>query len=135
MNKVTQQMLFPYIKTLSDLKRLICMENFRPNIPDDFPASIKSLLRNCWQSEQDARPKFDEIHSILTDVIYEVTLLQDLEAISFWKDSFSGREFVEFKEFIGAFASRLKERALTDAEKEVFQLLIGSFLFLALIER
>lgn len=51
----------PFMNTDYDDIIVQVMQNKRPVIPDDMPASLKSLLEACWKHSYKERPSINEI--------------------------------------------------------------------------
>ena len=47
--------------------------NVRPQFDDRCPESFKKLVNDCWQTEAEDRPDFDEIVSVLLPLYAEHT--------------------------------------------------------------
>lgn len=48
---------------------MITKDNLRPTIPASTPPMFRRLIERCWQREPAARPSFDEIVRILSDLM------------------------------------------------------------------
>jgi serine/threonine protein kinase len=44
----------------------------RPNIPDDIPAFVKSMIRSCWSTDRAARFSFAELFQILDENEFKI---------------------------------------------------------------
>jgi serine/threonine protein kinase len=44
----------------------------RPDIPDDIPAFVKSLIRSCWSTDPNARFPFSELLKILAENEFKI---------------------------------------------------------------
>jgi serine/threonine protein kinase len=81
----------------------VCNENFRPDIPDDCPVKIKTLITNCWDPDPDSRPSFTDIVTTLDDVINEEAIVDPTGRI-FWKKIFNNKDKVTWNQFIREFS-------------------------------
>ncbi len=45
----------------AELKKKVCFEGLRPEIPSDWPLVLVDLLKRCWNDEPTLRPSFDVI--------------------------------------------------------------------------
>jgi hypothetical protein len=43
------------------------LDGERPDIPDNVPAFVKSLIRSCWSNDPAARFSFSEVFTILEE--------------------------------------------------------------------
>ena len=50
----------------TEVKHAIIFENLRPTIPPSTPETIQAIVKQCWLSDPDRRPSFDEIVFILS---------------------------------------------------------------------
>ena len=44
----------------------VCQNNFRLEIPEDCPADLAKLMRQCWEEERKRRPDIDEILNVVS---------------------------------------------------------------------
>ena len=54
-----------------ELFRDVVVCEYRPNIPESFPAVLSNLLRDCWREEPVARPSFESILATLNTMLVE----------------------------------------------------------------
>lgn len=52
-----------------ELIKKVVIEKSRPKIPDNIPSEISQIIRACWQHEEDKRPPFSKIVTILENLI------------------------------------------------------------------
>jgi len=78
-------------------------EDMRPEIPEDCPLSLKTLISNCWDPQPDYRPSFSEIVNRLDDIIIEEAIL-DPTGRQFWRRQFSNKDKVSWNQFIREFS-------------------------------
>ncbi|GMH49998.1 hypothetical protein TL16_g00668 [Triparma laevis f. inornata] len=55
--------------SLVAITHCVVMEGLRPTLPDDIPASLGELIRDCWDGNPEGRPHFSEI---LDRLMFEV---------------------------------------------------------------
>lgn len=100
---LTGQEPYSTVDSVESLVRAVCVDGFRPVIPDKWPQSLKQLVSNCWHSLPESRPAFEEIASKMGDLVLEVAIEDDIPGQLFWKSCFVGRETVPFREFAAQF--------------------------------
>jgi hypothetical protein len=44
----------------------VATENTRPKLNEDLSEDIRTLIRSCWQKDENLRPKFETIVELLT---------------------------------------------------------------------
>jgi len=90
-------------------------ENLRPEIPNDCPTNIKTLILDCWEEDPDARPSFSTIVDRLNNIITEEAII-DTAGRNFWKRHVN-KEKVAWAQFIREFSKFIGfERYETDKE-------------------
>jgi len=82
---------------------LVCDENLRPEIPDDFPVSLRNLITDCWDRDANMRTPFRSIIDRLENILVETNIL-DAHARYFWTTSFPHKSQVPFGEFMKIFS-------------------------------
>lgn len=115
---LTRKEAFQNHSDYDEFVEAVCTHGERPPIPLSCPPKLKRLMQECWQASPEARPTFAEIVPRIDEVIAECEhiesctavdeLVKDPEARAFWKQSFLGRQQVDWMEFATAFYSRLK---------------------------
>ena len=50
----------------------VAMNGLRPTIPASCPASLASLLKDCWNTDPEQRPDFDAIYEKLEQIETEL---------------------------------------------------------------
>jgi len=91
-------------------------ECLRPEIPEECPVNIKTLILDCWESDPDARPSFTYIVERLNNIIIEEAII-DTTGRTFWTRSLNNKDKVPWSIFIREFSKFLGiERYETDRE-------------------
>jgi serine/threonine protein kinase len=91
-------------------------ENLRPEISEDCPINIKTLILDCWEEDPDARPSFSTIVDRLNNIIIEEAIL-DTTGRNFWKRNLNNKEKIPWSQFIREFSKFIGfERYETDKE-------------------
>jgi hypothetical protein len=54
----------------------VAVQNMRPTFPDDTPSVYRTLAEQCWATDANSRPPFDEIISRLDEMLARVTDLE-----------------------------------------------------------
>ena len=99
---VTQQIPFPDMTSFPKFRQAVCLNNVRPPLTAVKVDSISTLLQQCWHKDPASRPSFEEIITILDDIMVDCAI-KDLEGREFWKSQLPGKEFVPFDEFLPLF--------------------------------
>jgi hypothetical protein len=55
----------------------VAVQNMRPTFPEDTPSTYRTLAEQCWATDANARPAFEDVISRLDEML---TRVQDLEA-------------------------------------------------------
>eukprot|EP01120_Amphizonella_sp_Union-15-10_P006358 TRINITY_DN2020_c0_g1_i1.p1 TRINITY_DN2020_c0_g1~~TRINITY_DN2020_c0_g1_i1.p1 ORF type:complete len:534 (+),score=75.00 TRINITY_DN2020_c0_g1_i1:103-1602(+) len=79
------------------IKKLV-WDNYRPEISEDCPEDLKSLIVQCWDDDPEKRPSFDEVLQLLDHIIVNVAV-DDTNGREFWKQNFLAKEKVSWKSF------------------------------------
>jgi len=79
----------------------VIYNGFRPEITKPCSPVLEKLLNKCWDIQPDNRPTFDEIITILDDLLIE-TAIPDEKARIFWVNSFKRKEAVTWSDFLSA---------------------------------
>ncbi|GMH53913.1 hypothetical protein TL16_g01562 [Triparma laevis f. inornata] len=53
------------------LTRMVALENFRPELPDNIPKTLSALIKDCWSANPNNRPNFEEILERLDGEVHE----------------------------------------------------------------
>ena len=61
----------PFDVKLSELKKYILEEKYRPEVSNEINKEIAELIRACWDSEINKRPSSDKILSVLLKISNE----------------------------------------------------------------
>ena len=61
----------PFDVKLSELKKYILEEKYRPEVSNEINKEIAELIRSCWDSEINKRPSSDKILSVLLKISNE----------------------------------------------------------------
>jgi serine/threonine protein kinase len=64
---------FPKNFTRWQIAWIVAFEDRRPEIPDFVPAPARELIENCWATDPDDRPTFEEIVDRLAEMQFRVT--------------------------------------------------------------
>jgi hypothetical protein len=73
----------------------VCFEDLRPKIPSHCPASLKTLMDDCWNSDPTKRPSFEQIVQRLDAAFFEEAI-RDRVARQKWLEHFPGKHFATF---------------------------------------
>jgi hypothetical protein len=63
--------------------RAVVEDEERPPLPADCPTHLRQLIESCWDAYPENRPDFDEINSVLDEIIVEAAI-SELSACRFW---------------------------------------------------
>ncbi|EGG16486.1 SH2 domain-containing protein [Cavenderia fasciculata] len=100
----TRKELFPEFDNFYKFVTAICEKQVRPPIPDDCPAALKELIKNCWDPAPEVRPGFSEIVSSLESIIIDCSIPDEYGAIM-WKNHFKHIDDAPWKDFVNVFAN------------------------------
>jgi serine/threonine protein kinase len=53
-----------YNITLTDLRKRV-LESLRPELPEECPSILATMIKRCWEPDPSARPSFSEICEVL----------------------------------------------------------------------
>jgi len=98
--------------------RAVCVEEERPEIPEDMHPSIASLLQNCWTAKTDERLTFEQIISLLDEAMVDCTI-PDSFAAQMWKDNWIGKDEVSFNKFVTVLCKALDVQLGRDRERSI----------------
>jgi hypothetical protein len=100
---VTGELPYANLDTLSNdaFADIIC-GGHRPVLPADIPATLCSLIKECWADDPLARPTAMPVAEQLADIAFKVGVL-DESARAFWQDRFGVMEQVLWREAEPAF--------------------------------
>lgn len=73
--------------TMEEFRRCVCRYNERPRIPEDTPANIAQLIKECWDGDYTKRPSFKDIVISLNEILLSLSVTNE-EARQFWKTHF-----------------------------------------------
>lgn len=93
---------FPHHTNVPGFVKAVAHEGERPIIPPGTPASLQSLMQDCWRPAFDQRPTFIEICDRL-DIVVIDSAIMDPQGNGFWKRAFFKSERVSFDDFARAF--------------------------------
>lgn len=66
----TRGILYPTLRVASVI--LAVLNGERPEIPEDVPAGVASLIRRCWRDDPSDRPPMDEVLTMLEGVALDL---------------------------------------------------------------
>ena len=102
---MTRQYPYDDLNTMSfdSFGDMIIEDEERPSIGVDeqnhFPI-LTTLIEDCWKTDPDDRPYFEEVCEILTDALVETAIVYDEEGQRFWLKYFHDETNVKIDSFI-----------------------------------
>mmetsp|Transcript_8070 Transcript_8070/g.10767 ORF Transcript_8070/g.10767 Transcript_8070/m.10767 type:complete len:706 (+) Transcript_8070:66-2183(+) len=107
---LTGQNCFKEYRSLPPFKRDVHGNKKRPPLPDNWPESLKSLLRDMWDPDPNVRPSFKEMVERLNVIIPETEVkvhqealraaIRDDQGAEWWEQQFPGKLKVPLDEFL-----------------------------------
>ena len=82
----------------SRLRRLVCDEGLRPELPPKLNGNLRKMLTLAWGRDPSKRPSFRQIISALELIIIDVSI-RDRVGRRFWRDHFPRKAEVPWQEF------------------------------------
>lgn len=98
----TQKVPFPNMSSFPAFKRAICIQNVRPEIPDDILPGLRDLLQATWHKDPAKRPSFSTVIEELKPLLVDAAITDPI-GNQMWKDKFLGKDKVLWKYFTRAF--------------------------------
>jgi len=86
----------------------VCFKNERPDFPENFPDCLKKLISSCWHQDVSKRPSFAEIVDSLNAALVDVSIVNDTEAATMWRENWNGELSVSWPKFTTAFYSHFE---------------------------
>lgn len=75
--EVRTHQIYLFRSQIQDISRsLFILPGFRLQAPDGTPDEIYHLMLRCWDYEPDKRPHFDQIYSVIDNLLQAYKLSQ-----------------------------------------------------------
>eukprot|EP01125_Pyxidicula_operculata_P000455 TRINITY_DN10484_c0_g1_i1.p1 TRINITY_DN10484_c0_g1~~TRINITY_DN10484_c0_g1_i1.p1 ORF type:complete len:491 (+),score=105.96 TRINITY_DN10484_c0_g1_i1:110-1582(+) len=104
---LTRKPPFAHHSNFSKFRKAVCEKHERPDIPPNCEPSLKILIQRCWHPDPNKRPAFDQIISLLDNVLVDVAV-KDVWGRKLWKDNFVNLDEVPWKQFSGVLRKFLR---------------------------
>jgi len=98
--------------------RAVCIEEERPEIPEDMHPSLASLLQSCWTAKTDERVTFEQIIALLDEAMVDCNI-PDPFAAQLWKENWLGKDEVTFNKFVTVLCKALDVQLGRDRERNL----------------
>lgn len=85
---------FGSYRSYKELKKAICQDHVRPEIPEDTPHTLANVMTACWHRKAGSRPSFEKICQKL-DIALVDCCIPDSEARKLWKKYFLSRRKIK----------------------------------------
>jgi len=76
----------------------VCINDERPDIPQDMPQCLKEFLELGWNKKPTKRPTFSSIIDMMDEITLNCTLIYN-NAIMFWLNYWKGKTETKFSDF------------------------------------
>mmetsp|Transcript_16269 Transcript_16269/g.63418 ORF Transcript_16269/g.63418 Transcript_16269/m.63418 type:complete len:730 (+) Transcript_16269:107-2296(+) len=88
---------FQEFETFEQFRHAVCLEHARPQIPENCPSRLRTLIECCWLPNPERRPSFPEIVNALERIIVDCAITDEVGR-RLWKERFLKREWVTWEQ-------------------------------------
>mmetsp|Transcript_30239 Transcript_30239/g.76059 ORF Transcript_30239/g.76059 Transcript_30239/m.76059 type:complete len:512 (+) Transcript_30239:118-1653(+) len=117
---MSRKLPFDDIETRKEIFERVCMQDYRPPIPEDTPPHLQRLIKACWEKNPNDRPSFYSILMQLDRIIPKLAI-PDTQGRKFWRMNYRGWDRVHFDDFIEEFMTFVDRKYLHDNNKIALQ--------------